>query len=239
MRLTGTQATGNCTGSAPSTAPPDSRPLQLMPARHASAGDDAAEDWCQVTTVTTQAATAPGRVTGLTAVNASDQSTCTGTDPDNNGGWDHFRLRDPGARQGKSSRPIRTLRPLRPATFVAVGPTLPTRRTLTTPPGTRQNRLLASSNIADSIADTLDGTDEAPSPIRRSAGTFRVYAVTTDDATLPADTVTTSSVAARAIQPGQRTRRRQRATLRHDSDSQLGTLPRPTGALDPDANSDD
>ena len=147
----------------------------------ASEDGDASKEWVSVTG-TTQAATAPGQVTGLTAVNA-DGTTINlyWYDPEDNGGWDISGYLIQAHRQGKrfpSIPDVGDLTAITPTSGVNLGAgDAIDNATFYFGPPTNTNPYQAQfGTIAPVDHDGDTATDT-----RQVRWYFRVFALTTDD----------------------------------------------------------
>ena len=144
----------------------------------ASADDDASEEWVQVTG-TTQAATAPGQVTGLTAVNTNTAGTEISLywyDPEETGGWNISGYVIQAHRHGKKFPSAPTIANIEAATFGTTAPTL----------GDTANPDNATwyqekSTTPSNTQAIFPGIVPAGTPAVQQRWYFRVYAVTTDN----------------------------------------------------------
>ena len=147
----------------------------------ASADEDASKAWVQVTG-TTQAAAAPGQVTGLTAVNLADGASINlyWYDPEDTGGWKISGYVIQAYRQGKKFPSAPSVATIKAATFVAAGPTLDADsmdnatwyQDKSAVGSVRQARFI---DIGGLDHDEDDATEDV-----QQRWSFRVYAVTTD-----------------------------------------------------------
>ena len=193
------------------------------------------KEWNRVEGMT-KAATEPGQVTGLTAVNATDASiNLYWYDPEDTGGWDISGYVIQAHRPGKRFPSAPSTETIKDETFSATAPTLGSGDNLNnatwyqTKPATPA---VIQATFGGITAVDHDGNTETAA--RQVKWYFRVYAVTTDDGpddattATPADAVNTDNVIRRSGSPSD-TAGDTPATREIDHDNDGGT----TAALDP------